>query len=300
MSETPFVFYPQGLSWITLTGPDAEDFLHRLSSVNTRAMESGHGSPGCFLTAQGKLRAFFHLWRFGEHEFAFEVEAGKDGRWKSALLAAIDQYTFAEKMTLQETALKTAWVFLPENSSTGTLTSSNGIHICRHGSKDYGRTWISVWGEETAVKNWIQEMHPSASEIEESTLERWRIENTRPRLDAELTEEINPLEAGLADAISEQKGCYPGQEVIEKILALGSPARRLIQIQGDGPAPSLKTLVQNQAEPPATLGEVTSAASLPDGKFLALALVRKIHAKEGVEVTIDAHRAQVKAVAPYA
>ena len=312
MSESPSLFTPKNQSWITLIGPDAEDFLHRLSSVNTRALDPGRGTPGCFLTAQGKLRAFFHLWRLSDQEFAFEVDAGNDGRWKSSLLAAIDQYTFAEKMTLQESELKSTWIFpavnatkdfiastTSETSTAGTLTSSAGIQICQHGTRDYGRAWISAWGEEAALKTWIAKNFAGAQPLEESTLERWRIENTRPRLDAELDEEINPLEAGLPDAISEQKGCYPGQEVIEKILALGSPARRLIQIQGEGPAPLTKTPVYNLAEPPAALGEITSATALPDGKFLALALVRKIHAKEGVGVTIGSQRAQVKAVAPY-
>lgn len=308
MSEAPLLFYPKNHFWITLTGPDAEDFLHRLSSVNTRALEPGRGSPGCFLTAQGKLRAFFRLWRTGEHDFAFEVDAGEGGRWKSALLATIDQYTFAEKMTLQETSLKPVWIFPTENATANItlsaganiMTTSEGIHICQHGGKDYGRPWISAWGEETALKNWITRNYPYASQTEEPMLELWRIENTRPRLDVELTEETNPLEVGLVDAIAQQKGCYPGQEVIEKILALGAPARRLVQIQGEGTAPLVKSSVLNQAEPPATLGEITSATALPQGQFLALALLKKIHAKEGAEVTIGAQRAQVKAVAPYA
>lgn len=304
MPETAHLFYPKNHSWITLAGPDAEDFLHRLSSVNTRALEPGHGSPGCFLTAQGKLRAYFHLWRLGEQEFAFELDGGdvsKSGQWKSSLLATIDQYTFAEKMTLNESELKTVWIFLPENPSAGIVTTTTeGIHLCQHGSKDYGRDWISAWGEASALKNWISNHYASALPLDEKVMERWRIENTRPRLDAELTAETNPLEVGLIEAIAGQKGCYPGQEVIEKILALGSPAKRLVQIEGEGPTPQVKDTIQNLATLPATLGDITSATELPHGRFLALALVRKIHAKEGQEVMINKQRAHVKVVAPYA
>ena len=53
--------------------------------------------------------------------------------------------------------------------------------------------------------------------------ERERVLALCPRVDHELVFDANPLELGLRAAIADNKGCYPGQEVIEKIISLGSP-----------------------------------------------------------------------------
>jgi folate-binding protein YgfZ len=97
--------------------------------------------------------------------------------------------------------------------------------------------------------------------------------------------ETNPLEVNLASAIDENKGCYPGQEVIEKIISLGSPARRLCLLRrmitdGDdstdttGAALPLPAILLDSAG--AEAGKLTSS----DGD-VALAIVKRTHLKEG-------------------
>jgi folate-binding protein YgfZ len=70
--------------------------------------------------------------------------------------------------------------------------------------------------------------------------EQARILSLRPApgLEFSLDGTVNPLEVNLNHAIADQKGCYPGQEVIEKILALGSPARRLCQLRAESELPA--------------------------------------------------------------
>lgn len=51
----------------------------------------------------------------------------------------------------------------------------------------------------------------------ESDWERARITQGRPAPAAELTEDYNPLEAGLSHAVSLNKGCYIGQETLAKV-----------------------------------------------------------------------------------
>src|SRR6185295_2608646 len=123
-------------------------------------------------------------------------------------------------------------------------------------------------------------------------IESWRIRSLRPRIDSEITDSTLPLEVGLTDAVAQQKGCYPGQEVIERTLSLGAPARRLARVEGTGPAPAPGEPLFNLAEPPAEVGKVTSV-SQEGGRFFVLAFLRKIHAKEGLEVRFTEHQGQV-------
>jgi folate-binding protein YgfZ len=304
--------------------------------VNTKSLTIGQGASGCFLTAQGKIRAYFTLWNFDQDSYAFEFDAGSTDKWKSELLAAIDQYTFSEKMTLTDFTgkLESIWIFLntsPNHSEDTageeailqklavaglqpgeTRATSEEIRICHHGNLDYGRTWLSAWGRPGRLTQWVERsLHPTLSGAQSCTfsdLEAWRVQALRPRVDAEITEAVLPLEVGLREAISENKGCYPGQEVIEKIISLGSPPRRLAQIVGQGKAPHPGSLIFNLADPAAEVGQITTMIQQnnPPGSFQALGFIRKIHAKEGLQVRFShadensPSQGAIVKIAPYA
>ena len=292
---------PSSWKWVTLCGPDAKDFLHRLTTVNLKRIQPGQGASGCFLTPQGKIRSWFTLWRFGTDDFAFEYEAGIDQFWTTQLLAAIDQYTFAEKQTLKDvTELDCRWFFcepqleaqlLEKLGAAGlkageTVANGEEIRLCHRGLADYGKIMISAWGRPARLQQFTERAFPNDAlkTLALEDLEKARIQSLRPRLGAEITLETQPLEVGLFDAVAESKGCYPGQEVIEKVISLGSPAKRLILLEGTGPSPSRGDKLFTTATPPAEAGEITSIAQISKStdRFLALAVVRKIHAKEGV------------------
>ncbi len=87
----------------------------------------------------------------------------------------------------------------------------------------------------------------------------------------EMIHAANPLEIDCF--IPEHKGCYPGQEVIERIRSGGSPARRLISISGIEPMPQPGDPYLSNGE---KIGTVTSSCQ-KNGDWIGLALVRKTH-----------------------
>ena len=283
---------PTDWHWLSLIGPDAQDFLHRVTTVNVRELAPGHGAPGFILNAQGRIRAAFRLWCYRESEYALEFASGLGGRWKTELLAAIDQYTFAEKMTLADVSgLECRWIFADETPSllkevqTGqTVALEDEIRVCHQGSRDFARPWISVWGRGARLEQWIDRCFGDALNVSPEELDLWRVEAVHPWVDREILPDATiPLEVGMPEGVSSNKGCYPGQEVIERIVSLGAPARRLARIEGDGTAPAPGDKLLNQADAPTEVGEVTTVWR--DGsRFKALAMIRKIHAREGLPV----------------
>jgi folate-binding protein YgfZ len=120
----------------------------------------------------------------------------------------------------------------------------------------------------------------SPRRLEESELERERIGALRPRIDREIVRDVsNPRALGLREAIAENKGCYPGQEVIEKIISLGSPPKRLALLSGTEPAPAVGAVLKD--EKGSDSGTVTSVEREEGEGFRALALLRKNAAIEG-------------------
>jgi folate-binding protein YgfZ len=301
-----------------LSGKDVSDFLHRLSTIDTRKLGIGAGAPGFLLESRGKIVAPFELWRIAETEFALEFDAGQSGAWRERLIQTIDRFHFGEDLTISEVSthhgparrLECRWFFVDPKqgvpSAFGpiqpgeTRAIDEEIRIFHHGNRQFGRAWISAWGRPARLAQRADLTFAGAERVGHEVLESWRIESLGAAVDHEITPEVNPLEIGLRAGVAEQKGCYPGQEVLEKILALGAPARRLVLLEGEGLAPPPGTPATNLAAPPAEVGVVTSSVVLAGGRVRALVLVRKLQAKLGLEMRAGADfTGTVAAVAPY-
>lgn len=315
-----FLFEPTTpLSWtqVLLEGADAKDFLDRLTTVSIKRLSIGEGKNGLFLNSSGKIEAFFKLWCHSPTEFVFEFDAGRDNFWKEKLLKTIDHYTFAEKMTLNKDdsgSLSCYWIFPDEqglkefqriqNLSTEPkpdfLYETKGpLHFYFQRIETFGRTWITAWGPREILKKEIKSIfknhiaEPSQG-LSWKILNEWRIHSITPWVDAEIREGFNPLEIGISHAVAHNKGCYPGQEVMERIRSMGAPPKRLVQLSGKinlnaTPLPP-ETKIYSQSTPPIELGIVTSSIVQSD-LFLALGVIRKTHAVPGTPLTAgDKHQ----------
>lgn len=119
------------------------------------------------------------------------------------------------------------------------------------------------------------------SVVETTSLsEKDRILSLTPKQGNEFTADgsINPLEINLRAAIHDQKGCYPGQEVIEKIISLGSPARRLCLLTAN----QATTLKVPQALKNREGQEAGFLTSFVDG--VGLAILKRPFAHEKIEL----------------
>ncbi len=105
--------------------------------------------------------------------------------------------------------------------------------------------------------------------IHEDAWEYLRIEQGRPKPDAELTEDYNPLEVGLWDTISFSKGCYIGQETIARLNTYKGVKQYLWGIKLAEPVPT-GTVITIDGE---KVGVLTSCTEI-DGKIQGLGYVR--------------------------
>ncbi|MCP5117434.1 MAG: folate-binding protein, partial [bacterium] len=107
-----------------------------------------------------------------------------------------------------------------------------------------------------------------------------RIENGHPRYGEDLTEVSLPQETQLLHAISFAKGCYLGQEIVERIRSRGHVNRLLVRFTAEGadaPAPGTKLTADDRE-----VGWITSAAYSPAlEKVAALGYVRAAQSTAG-------------------
>lgn len=278
-------------SWVWMRGADAFDFLHRLTTVDVKNLKLGHQAQGLFLNPQGKIITAFTLIYTQKDELAFLIQDNSKQEWQSALLKIIDQFTFAEKFKLTaESDWKTAYLLDSKNELKNEFQDKqyfykDEMHWVHHGIKKYGTPLVSVSGPQIRLSL-------STEPISLADAETKRIINLYPELEHEIKFDSNPLEIGLMHAVASQKGCYPGQEVIEKIVSLGSPAKRLAFIKSDTPLTLGQTLYIETNAQKVEVGTITST-----GGSVALGLVKKTASKEGLQLFEP--KAKIEKLAPY-
>ncbi len=272
---------------VDVAGADAPAFLQRLLTSNIKHVKPGHGTPAYLLTSTGKIALRLTLLRVDDIRYKVSVPAGL----AAALLPELDRYLFTERVELSPMealqslisvdgplapeVLRHAGLEPPEapfEHAEGHLAGLP-VRVARHdrlGAPAYD-VHIPAADFEAA---WGALVGAGARPVGEAAAELVRIERGVPAWGAELTGEASPLEVTGLYGITEGKGCYPGQEVIERTLALGAPPRALVRLQGEA---ELRTgaPVSVVGTTDTEIGHVTSAATLPDGRHLALALVRR-------------------------
>ena len=150
------------------------------------------------------------------------------------------------------------------------------------GTRPAGRFWIArvrefgaegfwIGGPPTDAASFRGKLASDVPELDATVAEAARIDALEPRFGAEITADYFPMEVGLAGAIDYTKGCYLGQEPIVRVRDRGHINWRLVGLDvagADDPHPG--DLLASEAKPKA--GRVTSAARLPNGRGVALAM----------------------------
>jgi folate-binding protein YgfZ len=108
---------------------------------------------------------------------------------------------------------------------------------------------------------------------------RVRIENGRPRYGEDIRDTMLPQETQQMQAVSFQKGCYIGQEIVERIRAQGHVNRKLVRLEieaREAPPPGTKLMADGKE-----VGETTSSVQADGHGAAAIAYVRVPYTEPG-------------------
>jgi tRNA-modifying protein YgfZ len=117
--------------------------------------------------------------------------------------------------------------------------------------------------------------------LSEDAWECLRIEQGRPKPDAELTDDYNPLEVGLWQTISFSKGCYIGQETIARLNTYKGVKQYLWGVKLTGSV-TVGTLITVAGE---KVGVLTSCSEI-DGEIIGLGYIRSKAGGVGLQVMV--------------
>lgn len=112
-----------------------------------------------------------------------------------------------------------------------------------------------------------------------------QVEAGLPQPGHELIDEFTPMEVNLETAISTQKGCYTGQEVIARQLTYDKVTRRMVGIKLNSLAkPGDQIYSPDQKAP---IGKLTSMVASPRYGQIGLAVIKRPFNQPGSQIVVS-------------
>ncbi len=281
------------------TGQDRVRFLHRIVSNDIQKLQPGQGTYATLLNPQGHILVDFNVYCAEDSLF---IETDADLREKA--MAGLQRYIIADRVKLEplevyalafegprargllEKILSETLSQLGEHGHGATTFAGPPVRVVRASST--GEDGYEVWSSAEALRglwNAAWENGPAfgARACGFEALETLRIEAGLPRYGPDFGEDTIPLEANLASALSFTKGCYIGQEIVERARSRGHVNWKLAGLFVESPQPpgAGEKIVAEGKE----IGEVTSACVSPTlGRTIALAYLRREVAEPGTRL----------------
>ena len=307
--------------WLAIAGRDRADFLQGLLSNDVVALSPGSGCYAACLTPQGRMTADMHVFA-GRERLFLDVAGGVADR----LRERFDGLVFTEDVRVENLTAGSVVYGLHGLGAREAAAALPGapagpLRVCEHRALEIdSAAGMLARTDELGIEGYrLVVERPAAAAlrraledagavaIDPAAAEAVRVESGRPVFPIDMDQDTIPLEAGIADrAISFDKGCYVGQEVIVRILhrGQGRVARRLAGLTleesaaPDSPLPSRGAAIFGGGD---EIGHVTSAVRSPTlGAVIALGYVRRELAEAGgtnVEVALGMDRARAAVTA---
>lgn len=287
---------------LSLTGRDRTRWLNGMVSNNIRDLAVGSGVYAFVLTPQGHIQADVYAFNRGD---SLLVET--DRAQAETLLRIFRKYIIMDKVEIQDLSEKVsvlgiagprsaqalASLGLSKDLATLQLADVNwngiGITLVRGDNPSFPNYELWVPAQQAQLI-WNALLQAGAVEVHDETLETFRILCGIPRVGQDTREKTLPQETGQERALNFNKGCYIGQEIVERIRARGAVHRMFVGFEVEGPEPPAGTKIQSEGK---DVGEITSIAGEPlKGKRLALGYLRREFLAS--DKTLTAGEAKVK------
>jgi len=287
---------------VLFSGRDAADLLHRLTTASVKGLQPGQGTAAVFTTNKGRILDLVTLHRLPEGILVLTAP----GR-AVPVMAWVERYTFREEVKAEDRSGSHAILALHGAGASRTIARMFGEPVAslpRHHAAAVecggspvvllrawplgGEGWhlVMPMAAREAVLAALRAADPGLVEAGPVTLEVLRIEAGLPAPGSELTEDHNPWEARLDEAVALDKGCYVGQEVIARLRTYRKVARYLVRLEMNGTdAPTPGAGIARAGE---RIGAITSSARVPgQDRIVALGYVRDEDAASSEAVSVE-------------
>jgi folate-binding protein YgfZ len=299
MNETAYDALRNRAAWIDLsgrgnlraTGEDRVRLLHAMTTNHIEQLQPGTGCYTFFLSAQGRILADANIFCLPDHLL---IDTEPETRQK--VHQHLDKFIIADDVTISDFTDDTA-VINVEGPAAASVVAELGApaahlpytiaewehgtiaHLSYTGGPGYSIMTPAERKSELTAKLGAAKV-PEAKLAEAEVV---RLEHGLPRYGVDFSDANIPQETQLARAVHNSKGCYLGQEIVERVRSRGHVNRVLTELELDTDTPPVRGAKVQSGD--AVVGEISSAAYSPAlARTVAFAIVRAEALKSPLQV----------------
>ena len=298
----------------SLAGQDRVRWLNGMVTNNVRDLAPGFGVYAFLLNPQGHILGDLCAFNRGE-----DLVIATDRGQLEKIRATFDHYIIMDDVTVgdldggkttlgisgpqSQKILKAAGIDVPELKPLQLFIARcecdcGCVNCTIVRGDDPEQESYEIWLDATeAAKTFQALIAHGATPVGSEAIEIHRIASGIPLYGVDIRERDLPQETEQARALNFNKGCYVGQEIVERIRSRGNVHRKFTGFLLEG-SPSITAgakILSGEGSNEKQVGEITSAAALPGTprRTVALGYIRREVAIPGREVTIDSEPAKV-------
>ena len=277
---------------VMATGGDALDLINRFSTNETVGLSDGDVVVTVLTSQIGRVLELITIARRSATESI--LLTGPDA--EDTVIEWLDRYNFGEDCEFAVTTEASAQITIsgPEASNLGINLPEPGrivaeeiggvgVEIVAISGPSLASYEVLINEKSQASKVWDALVAAGGVPTGEDAFDVLRVEQGLSARSSEISDKVNPLEAGLLPYVDFDKGCYMGQEVIARLDTYDKLQRRLVGLLSESGIvlSADSSLKAGDRE----VGHITSAVTSRSlGRPIAMAYVRKAHTEPGTKL----------------
>jgi folate-binding protein YgfZ len=274
------------IGWIRVSGEDRARWLNGMVTNSILPLGPGEGNYNFVLSVQGRIQGDATIFATTE---AFLIETALPR--VPDLIALLDRFIIMDDVELADTTGKQSGLLvagpqaasllaqiglsaedLPSIAMRTVSWASADVTIIHAHSPLVPR--FELWADDATASKLLEALqNAGAASCEPESLEWLRILEGTPLYGTDIRDRELPQETGQTRALHFAKGCYLGQEIVERIRSRGNVHRTFSAFRLEGTLPAAGAHLEADGK---QVGELTSVAAIPlpgeMGKTAQLAL----------------------------
>jgi folate-binding protein YgfZ len=337
--ESVAIFDTNWHAIVELTGPDRARYLNAIVSGDVKSLGEGRGTLALLLTPQGHILAELEIYALQEKLLVLSHASVRE-----RTVATLDKFIIMDDVTLADVTDQFGSFAIEGPRASTVIAEACGLsldgfsehaiaevkidgvacHLIRH--SHFGAPGAEIIAPREHLALLWNNLHASVHAMHGAVigmraLNALRLEAGIPWFPDDFNDTVIPHEAGLESThISFTKGCYTGQEIVERVRSRGQVNRRRVRLKfstPDPPAPLTRlyakgadaasssaiaaeskaaqaAVATSQPAEPKEVGIVTSSAASPStGAAIGMAYVRREHNSVGTILEFASGTAEV-------
>lgn len=278
--------YVSSAGLINALGSDTLDFFNRMSTNNLTSFPVNTYCKTVFTNDKGRIVDFVTLINLQDNTESKTLVLASPGL-EDTLISHLDKFIIMDDVKLEKPGTEFHKLSVWGENVLDEINTALSYEIKNDGSVVIPENDLYAFYDEYRVptvnfigtKEQFEKLRSSlsdANELSDEDYELFRIKHGIPAPGNEINDNINPVECGLNDYISYNKGCYIGQEVISRLDAQGKIPKQMVLITSENGIAKDDKIFSNDEKEKKEVGFISSAAGESEDS-VGLGFIRSVN-----------------------